>query len=120
MKVAITSQGKELSSELDMRFGRAKWLIIFDTQTEDFQTHDNNVNMNAPQGAGIQTAQNIVNLGAQALITGNVGPNAFQTLNAANVDIYLSKAATIKQALDLFKEDKLEKVSSPNVQGHWV
>jgi len=55
MKIAITAQGKELSSEIDLRFGRAKWLIVVDTGTSYFQAHDNVVNLNAVQGAGIQT-----------------------------------------------------------------
>jgi predicted Fe-Mo cluster-binding NifX family protein len=47
MKIAITTQGKELSSEIDLRFGRAKWLIVADTETGDFEVHDNVVNLNA-------------------------------------------------------------------------
>jgi len=85
VKIAVTAQGRELSSEIDTRFGRAKWLIIVDTETGDFQVHDNVVNLNAVQGAGIQTGQNIANLGVEAVITGNVGPNAFKTLDAAGV-----------------------------------
>jgi len=88
MKVAVTAQGKEMSSEIDTRFGRAQWLVVVDTETGDFQAHDNVVNLNAVQGAGIQTGQNIANLGVEAVITGNVGPNAFKTLNAADVKIY--------------------------------
>ena len=77
MKVAVTSQGKELTSEVDQRFGRAKFLLVVDTETGDFAVHDNEVNLNAVQGAGIQTGQNIANLDVEAVITGNVGPNAW-------------------------------------------
>lgn len=80
MKIAITAQGRELSSEIDPRFGRAKWLIVVNTDTGEFEAHDNSVNLNAVQGAGIQTAQNIANLGVEAVITSNVGPNAFRHL----------------------------------------
>ena len=64
-------QGQDLSSQLGTRFGRAKLLIVVDTDTYRFEVHDNTVNLNASSGAGIQTAQNVANLGAEAVITGN-------------------------------------------------
>ena len=120
MKVVITAEGKELSSEIDLRFGRAQWLIVVDSETGDFEAHDNAVNLNAVQGAGIQTGQNIANLGVEAVITGNVGPNAFKTLSAAKVRVFLSKASTAQDALDLFREGKLQEVTEANVEGHWA
>lgn len=118
MKVAITTQGQDLSSPLDPRFGRAKWLILADSDTDRFEVHDNSVNLNAASGAGIQTAQNIANLGAQVVITSNIGPNAIRTLNAANVKVFLSDAATVQEALDLYKEGKLQQADQANVEGH--
>jgi len=120
MKVAVTSQGQELSSEIDPRFGRAKWLIVVDTETGKYEAHDNTVNLNAAQGAGIQTGQNIANLDVDAVITGNVGPNAFRTLSAANVKIFLADKQTVRQAIDSFKAGKLKEVDRANVEGHWV
>ena len=120
MKVAITSQGQEFSSEVDPRFGRAKSLIVVDTETGQFQVHDNTVNLNAVQGAGIQTGKNIANLDVDAVITGNVGPNAFKTLSAANIKVFLADKQTVRQAIDLFKEGKLKEVEQANVEGHWI
>jgi predicted Fe-Mo cluster-binding NifX family protein len=120
MKIAVTAQGKELSSEIDLRFGRAEWLIVIDSETGNFQAHDNVVNLNAVQGAGIQTGQNIANLGVEAVITGNVGPNAFKTLNTADVKIFLAEKETVHEALDLFKAGKLKEINQANVEGHWV
>jgi predicted Fe-Mo cluster-binding NifX family protein len=120
MKVAVTAQGNELSSEIDLRFGRAKWIIVVDAGTSDFQAHDNVVNLNAVQGAGIQTAQNIANLGADVVITGNVGPNAFKTLNAAGVKIFLAEKQTVAEAIDSLKAGKLKEVNQANVEGHWI
>ena len=120
MKIAITAQGKELSSEIDQRFGRAKHLIVVDTEGDGFQAHDNTVNLNAAQGAGIQTGQNIANLGVEAVITGNIGPNAFKTLNAAGVKIFLAQRQTVQQALESFKAGRLEEVNQANVEGHWT
>jgi predicted Fe-Mo cluster-binding NifX family protein len=120
MKIAITAQGKELSSEIDLRFGRAKWLIVTDTETDDFQTYDNIVNLNAVQGAGIQTGQNIANLNVEAVITGNVGPNAFKTLNAAGVKIFLAQSQKVQEVVDSFKAGGLKEVNQANVEGHWI
>ena len=119
MKVVVTAQGKELASETDLRFGRARWLLLVDTLTGLSEAYDNAVNLNLAQGAGIQTGQNVANIGAEAVITGNVGPNAFKTLNAANVKVFLSKAKTVQEALGLFKAGELEEVKQANVEGHW-
>ena len=120
MKIAITAQGQELTSKTDLRFGRAKWLIVVDTESGDFQAHDNNLNLNAAQGAGIQTGQNIANLGVEAVITGNVGPNAFRTLNAAGIRTFLAEQQTVEDAIEAFKADKLKETSQANVEGHWI
>ena len=120
MKIAVTAQGKELSSEINPRFGRAKWLIVIDTESGDFQAHDNVINLNAAQGAGIQTGQNIANLDVEAVITGSVGPNAFKTLNAAGVKIFLAEKQAVSKVIETFKAGKLKQVDQANVEGHWV
>jgi len=120
MKVAITAQGKTLADTVDLRFGRSRYLIVVDTEADDWAVHDNAANLNAAQGAGIQTARNAVECGAEAVITGNVGPNAFKTLNAAGIKIYLSSEHTVKDAVELFKQNELNEVSAANVEGHWA
>ena len=120
MKIAVTSQGNNMSSEIDLRFGRAKWLIVVDTETGDFQAHDNTVNLNAMQGAGIQTGRNVADLDVEAVVTGNVGPKAFTTLTAAKVKMYLAKQQTVQQAIDSFKSGELKEVNQANVEGHWI
>jgi len=120
LRIAITTEGKELSSEIDLRFGRAKFLLVVDTESSDFVVHDNQLNLNAVQGAGIQTGQNIANLGVEAVITGNVGPNAFKTLNAAGVKIFLAEKQTVAEAVESFKAGNLKEVDNANVEGHWI
>lgn len=120
MKVVVTAQGNDMNSQVDPRFGRTKWFIVVDTETGDFQVHDNEQNLNAAQGAGIQAGRNVVNLKAEAVITGNVGPKAFRTLTAAKVKIFLTKDQTVQQAIDSLKSGELNEVSQANVEGHWV
>jgi predicted Fe-Mo cluster-binding NifX family protein len=120
MKVAVTAQGQELSSLMDLRFGRAKWIHVVDTQTGAHQVHDNSVHLNLSQGAGIQTGQNVANLGVEAVITGNVGPNAFRTLNAAGIKVFLAAQQTVEQAVIAFQGGQLQEVGQANVEGHWA
>ena len=120
MKVAITSQGPDMNSAVDPRFGRAKCFIVVDTETGDFTSHDNSQNLDAVQGAGIQTGRNVIDLGVEAVITGNVGPKAFTTLQAGGVKIYVGAAGPVANALEKFKAGELECVSKANVEGHWA
>lgn len=120
MKVAVTSMGQDLESKVDARFGRAKWFIVADTETNQVQVISNEQNLNASQGAGIQTAENISKHGVAAVITGNCGPKAFKTLGAAGIRIYCGAEGTVAEALEKFKGGKLKQADGANVEGHWV
>ena len=120
MKVLVTSQGNELNSPVDPRFGRAKFFMVVDTETQEFSVADNAQNLNAAQGAGIQAGRNVVNLGAQAIITGHVGPKAFATLQAGSVQIYTGATGTVADAVEQFKQGNLEQAGAADVEGHWA
>ena len=120
MKIAITAQGKDLQSIVDPRFGRCKYFFIYNTEDESFEVKSNEQNLTLPKGAGIQAAQNICQFGVQKLITGNIGPKAHSVLQTANIEIYLQASGSVQEALQAYKEGKLEKVDSANVQGHWI
>jgi predicted Fe-Mo cluster-binding NifX family protein len=120
MKVAVTAQEREFSSPMDLRFGRARWIHVVDTETGAHEVHDNTVHLNLPQGAGIQTGQTVVHLGVEAVITGNVGPNAFRTLNVARIRVFRAAQQTVEQAVTAFQEGQLQEVSQANVEGHWA
>ena len=119
MKVVVTSQGTDLTSEVDPRFGRARFFVVFDTDTGDFSSHDNTQNLNALQGAGIQAARSVADLGVEAVVTGNVGPKAFSVLQQANVKVYPGATGTVKDVLEQFQSGQLASASEPNVEGHW-
>jgi len=120
MKVAVTSQGPELASPVDPRFGRAKCFVVVDTETGDPVVHDNAQNLNAVQGAGIQAGRNVIDLGVEAVITGNVGPKAFTTLQAGGVEVYSGAAGTVAEALAKFQAGELPRTSEANVEGGWT
>ncbi|HOE32490.1 MAG TPA: NifB/NifX family molybdenum-iron cluster-binding protein [Smithella sp.] len=120
MKIALTTSGVDLNAPLDSRFGRAPKFLIYDQAANTFEIVDNEQNLNAAQGAGIQSAQNIARLGVKALITGHCGPKAFRTLQAAGIRIYNTSAATVSEALEQYREGTLTEAKSADVDGHWV
>ena len=120
MKIALTTSGNDLNAPLDSRFGRAPKFLIYDLEGNSFEVVDNEQNLNAAQGAGIQSAQNIARLGAKALVTGHCGPKAFRVLVAAGIKIYNTSAATVTEALEQYRGGKLAEATSADVDGHWV
>ncbi|MBU4186401.1 MAG: NifB/NifX family molybdenum-iron cluster-binding protein, partial [Proteobacteria bacterium] len=87
MRVAVTSAGKNLESNVDPRFGRAAYFIIVNPETMDYKVVENIQNINLPQGAGIQAGQTIAENNVDILITGNCGPKAFKVLQNAGIKI---------------------------------
>ncbi len=119
MKIAITTQGSTLESALDPRFGRAAGFLIIDRETGACEYRDNSQNLTLPQGAGIQAAMHVADAGVQALITGHVGPKAYNALNKGKVAVYYTELPTVQQALDAFTRGELEQASAADREGHW-
>ena len=120
MKMAFTTSGEKLNSPLDSRFGRAPKLLVYDLDSETFEVVDNQQNLNAAQGAGIQSAETVARLGAKALVTGHCGPKAFRVLLAARIKIYNTDAHTVAEALEQYRTGKLTEAKSADVEGHWA
>ena len=110
MKAIITANGGALDAPLDPRFGRAAHFILVDTESMEFEAHDNSVNLNAAQGAGIQAAETCVKLGAEAVVSGHCGPKAFRVLTTAGIKIYKTEGNSVEENIDRFLEDKLEEL----------
>jgi predicted Fe-Mo cluster-binding NifX family protein len=120
MKIAVASQGAELNSLVDPRFGRAACFVIVDVDThkEGFSVVENT--QDAVQGAGVQAAQIVVDQGAEAVLTGNCGPKAHAVFRAAGVRVYVGATGTVAKALEMFNSGSLQEAVQPNVEGHWV
>jgi predicted Fe-Mo cluster-binding NifX family protein len=104
---------------MDPRFGRARYFIVVDTQSGEFSAHSNDANLNAAQGAGIQAGRAVIRLGVGALVTGHVGPKAFETLRAGNIPIHLAQSGTAKEVVEQFKAGSLARAERASVEGHW-
>lgn len=118
MKIAVSAQGPSLESPVDPRFGRAKTFVVFDTETRQATALDNQLNLNASHGAGIQAARAVAEAGVSALITGNVGPKAVAALRAAPIDIYTGATGSVREAIAAFESGRLTQTHQANIEGH--
>lgn len=119
MKIAVTSRGADLGSEVDPRFGRAAYILVVDSETLEIEVLDNSENVNAFKGAGIQAASMVSDKGAEVLLTGFCGPNAFRTLKAAKIKVANDVSGTVRDAIKAFNEGKVSFADTANVEGHW-
>lgn len=120
MKIAIPIDGNNLDSMINNSFGRTKKFIIVDDSNMISEIIDNEQNLQASQGAGIQSAQNVVKSGVEVVITLHCGPKAFKVLSGSEVKVCFGQKGTIKENVEAFKENRLEKMESANMESHWV
>ncbi|MBN1527122.1 MAG: NifB/NifX family molybdenum-iron cluster-binding protein [Candidatus Omnitrophica bacterium] len=114
MKICVTAQGKDLDSPVDPRFGRCGYFIFVDTDTLAFEAVEN-PSAQFAGGAGIQSGQLMAGKGVKAVLTGNVGPNAFQTLTAGGISIYTGLSGKVRDAVEKYKSGALKATENPNV-----
>ena len=117
MTIAVSAKAKNMESQIEERFGRARWFLIYNLDDSSYNFIENVKQLKAPQGAGIQTAGALCNGGVNAVVTGHIGPKAFKVLIKAGVDIYLREDGTVQEAVDDFKEGKLKKLHVPDMGG---
>ena len=117
MKICVTATTSSLDAQIDPRFGRCPYFVIVDSETMKFEAIPN-LSQNASSGAGIQAAQAVSSRGVKVLITGNVGPNAFQALSTAGIKIVTGAFGTVKEVIERYKRGKLKETSTPTVRGH--
>jgi predicted Fe-Mo cluster-binding NifX family protein len=128
MKICISATGnvgphddlkKLLDAQVDPRFGRCAFFVIVDTDSMGLEAIAN-TSSQAMHGAGIQAAQNVANKGVQAVITGSVGPKAYQVLSAAGIQIITGATGTVREVIESYKSGKLQAgPAAPNVPAHF-
>lgn len=117
--IAISASEKSLEAKVDPRFGRAPYFMVVDPETLEWEGIDNRPNINAAHGAGIQAARLVAEHQVKTVITGNCGPKAFQTLQAAGIQVAVNVNSTVREAIEKFKRGELSVSAGPNVNGHW-
>lgn len=107
MKIIISATAKDWSALLDERFGRAKGFILYDETKDTFSWHPNKEGLNSSHGAGVVAAQFVINTGASVILTGHIGPKAFNILNKAGIKVFNSEVASLNEVYNDFKHGKL-------------
>ena len=118
LKVAVSASGPSLDASVDPRFGRCAYFVIVDTDTMQFEAIPNSAQY-AGGGAGIQAAQTVASKGVEAVLTGNVGPNAYQALSAAGIQIVTGAYGIVREAVMKFKQGELKGISRPTAPMHY-
>lgn len=119
MKLALTAAGEGLESNLSPVFGRCPYFAVVQLEDEDIATSETiqNPAVNQGGGAGVLAAQTVGDQDVDALVTGNVGPRAFDVLRQLDIDIYSGRQASLRDNIEAFQQGQLEKVSSPGSMG---
>ena len=118
MKIALTAKGKTLDDQVDPRFGRCACFLVVDTDTMQVEPIEN-PNLTIGGGAGIQSAQLMAKHDVKVVLTGNCGPNAYQTLDAAGIKIIVGVSGSIRVAVEQYKSGALSTIQGPNVASHF-
>lgn len=118
MKIIVTATAPEIDAAVDPRFGRGAFFIVVDSDTMEWQAHENQ-SVNASGGAGSQAAQFVAQQGAEAVISGDFGPNAYLALAAVEIKMYLLGASkTVREAVANLAAGALTQVHAPTGAGH--
>ena len=117
MKVAVSATGPGIDAAVDERFGRCSYFQFVDTETMASEATANAA-AESGSGVGVQVAQMLADRGVEAVLTGNCGPKAFATLNAAGVKVYAGATGTVAQAVAAFKNGELATTDGPTGPAH--
>lgn len=116
MSIVVTANGPDLDAATSPTFGRCPMYVFVDPETMAFEAVENPA-AGAPGGAGVRAAQFVVERGAQAVVTGNVGPKALDVLQSANVPVYLFGGGTVRQAAEAYKAGRLSATGGAGAEG---
>lgn len=109
MKIALSSRGKDLDSSLDLRFGRCEYFIIYDLESDEFIAIENQ-GKNSSGGAGIASAQQLIDESVDGVISSNIGPNAYKLLKSSDIKMHKGKSIPCKLLIESFKANELEEI----------
>lgn len=117
MEIVISSTGQNLDSPFEPRFGRCSYFVFVDSNTREWQAEPNPA-VSSSGGAGTEAAQFVLNKGAQAVISGRFGPNAYAVFQAAGVEMYAGSQRRVSDVLEAFLNQELSTVTAASAPGH--
>jgi len=112
MRIVISANGADLDAPTSPIFGRCSTFVFVDTETLAYEALPNPA-LDAAGGAGIQAAQAVLERGAEAVIAGSLGPNAFRVIQAAGVPAYALVGATVREVVTAFRQNQLAAITNP-------
>ena len=118
MKICVSAVSGSLDSQIDPRFGRCQYFVLVDSETMTFEVIAN-ASKGALHGAGIQAARIVSGRGVEVVLTGNIGPNAFQVLSSAGIKVMTGVVGTVREAIERYQRGELEEADSPTSGGHF-
>ena len=114
MKIVVTSSGPDMDSAVDLRFGRAAYFLIVDSDTgELIESIDNSTGREAAQGAGIGAASMVAGKGVQVVLTGRLGPKAMDVIQRANIRVVSDISGTVRDTVERFRSGAPAAPASP-------
>lgn len=119
MKICFTSKGCDLESEVEARFGRAPYFVIYDDESGAHEVAENIRNLEAASGAGVQSASTLVGKDCSWIVTGHIGPKAMSVLKAAGVKVVTGVTGPIREAIEAFTAGQLKETDQADVPSHW-
>ncbi len=118
MRICVSAVADSLDAQVDPRFGRCPYFVLVDSETMKFEAVPNTASSQM-SGAGIQAAQTLASKSVNVVLTGNVGPNAFQALSAAGIKVLIGVFGTVREAVERYERGELKEAGSPTVRGHF-
>ena len=110
MIICVTSTGKTTDSIMDPRFGRCAYFIIADLENNKTEIIENEARASGG-GAGKGSGKVMAEKKVEAVITGNVGPNAMNVLSAAKIKIFRGENASVIENIEKFKNNYLKEIT---------
>lgn len=111
MKIAVSSTGKDKDSTLDIRFGRCEYFQIYNTENNELKVIENK-GQTASGGAGIAASNQIVEEKADVVITGSLGPNAFNIIKESEIKMFKCDSISVESAIKKYSNGELEEIKS--------
>ena len=117
MKIAVSATHRSLDADVDPRFGRCMCFVVVETEGNEIKDHKevSNEAIQAMRGAGIQAAQTVANEGVEVVITGNIGPNAFNVLNQTGIKVVTGVSGKVKDVVIKYLKGELKETTEPTV-----
>ena len=117
MKIAISATGQNKESLLDRRFGRCDYFLIYDTEAGEYKAIGNN-GVSSGGGAGIAAASQVIEENVSVIITGNLGPNAFELIEKAGIKAYSCEALPVFRTVEMFQKNGLSEINAAGNAHH--